>query len=761
MIIPNMKQFLLAIIFLTIVHSSFAQCTINNATSCQCLTSGSTDCDLLPNIKIAEAPLLVSGSSGVIEYSQTGNGVENGRLRISVSTPNIGRGPLTIFATQTFICGTDTFTSNPGTCSDGSSPRQLIKQRVYHKNGNAMTYYDRPAGSMTYHPTHSHMHVDDWGQYWLRRRDTTEPNPLNWPIVGSGAKLGFCLMDYGSCSTYNGHCRDSADNVLTNSSFPNYGLGGGNYNCSPTTQGISSGYTDIYYQSLDGMYIDIPPTTCNGDYYIVVHIDPHNYFLEENENDNVIAVPYTLTKQLTSGSANISAQGGSTAICEGTALTLSANAGTSYLWSNGDTTQSIVTSQPGQYTVQVLSPCGFATSQPITITEISSHVANVTADAVCEGGDVLLQATGTGSLHWFDAPVAGTLVNSGNSYGFTPTGTTTYFVESRDTLLGITGFVGPVDTSIGSGSYYSNDQHQIFNVYKAIRIKSIKVFANSSKSRVIELRNSSGTVLRKDTVFVSKGMQIIPLDYYIAPGNNYQLGWMIGSSPDLFRNSSGANYPYSFGGLISIIGNSANDLARWYGYYNWEIEEVSTICTSIRVPVTATVNTPPNVLFSGLSTTYFDTDTAVVLTGTPTGGVFSGTGVSGNTFNPADAGVGGPYFVTYQYTDSNGCSGQFETGVSVLHDEQVSVNALLNIKAISLHPNPSNGAFELSLYSTKNVEIDITLTNLLGEFVLAERNIAANGWLHYPIRMQNAAKGIYQLGVNFGSEKKYFRVVVQ
>lgn len=756
-----MKQFLLLVFCSIASCNSFAQCTINNATSCQCLTSGSTDCDLLPNIKIAEAPLLVNGSSGVIEYSQTGNGVENGRLRISVSTPNIGRGPLTIFATQIFICGTDTFTSNPGTCSDGSEPRQLIKQRVYHKNGNTMTYWDRPAGSMTYHPTHSHMHVDDWGQYWLRRRDTTEPNPLNWPIVGSGAKLGFCLMDYGSCSTYNGHCRDSADNVLTNSSFPNYGLGGGNYNCSPTTQGISSGYTDIYYQSLDGMYIDLPPTTCNGDYYIVVHIDPHNYFLEENENDNVIAVPYTLTKQLTNGTANITAQGGNTSICEGTALTLSANAGTNYLWSTGDTTQTILVSSAGQYSVQVLSQCGFATSPPITVTQINSHVTNVTADAVCQGESVLLQATGTGTLYWFDAPVAGGVVTTGNSYSYTPSSTATFFIESRDTLLGISGFVGPADTSIGGGGYFSNDQHQIFSVFKAIRIKSIKVYANSSKSRVIELRNSSGTVLRKDTVFVSKGMQVIPLDYYVAPGTNYQLGWMIGSSPDLYRNSSGASYPYNFGGLLSITGNSANDPSRWYAYYNWEIEEVSTICTSIRVPVTATVNTPPSVSFTGLGSTYFDTDPSALLQGVPSGGVFSGTGISGNTFNPADAGEGGPYTITYQFTDSNGCSGQFVAEVSVLHDNQVSVNPLLNIKTINLHPNPNNGVFELSLYSTTNISVDITLTNLLGEVVLAESNIAANGWLHHPIQIQNSAKGIYQLTVNFGSDKKYFRVVVQ
>ena len=105
--------------------------------------------------------------------------------------------------------------------------------------------------------------------------DTNDPNPLNWPIVGDGAKVGFCLMDYGTCTYYNGHCRDSANNVWLNNNFPNWGLGGGQYNCSPVEQGISVGHTDIYSENLDGMWIDIPPGTCNGDYYIVIEVDPN------------------------------------------------------------------------------------------------------------------------------------------------------------------------------------------------------------------------------------------------------------------------------------------------------------------------------------------------------------------------------------------------------------------------------------------------------------------------------------------------------
>ena len=55
----------------------------------------------------------------------------------------------------------------------------------------------------------------------------------------------------------------------------------------------------------------------------------------------------------------------------------------------------------------------------------------------------------------------------------------------------------------------------------------------------------------------------------------------------------------------------------------------------------------------------------VSLTGTPAGGSFSGPGVSGSSFNPADAGVGN-HTITYAYTDSNGCTGMDTATIEVL-----------------------------------------------------------------------------------------------
>ncbi|MCW5922183.1 MAG: HYR domain-containing protein [Saprospiraceae bacterium] len=50
--------------------------------------------------------------------------------------------------------------------------------------------------------------------------------------------------------------------------------------------------------------------------------------------------------------------------------------------------------------------------------------------------------------------------------------------------------------------------------------------------------------------------------------------------------------------------------------------------------------------------------------GTPAGGTYSGTGVSGGNFNPALAGVG-PHLITYTYTDGDGCEGSCAFTITV------------------------------------------------------------------------------------------------
>ena len=68
---------------------------------------------------------------------------------------------------------------------------------------------------------------------------------------------------------------------------------------------------------------------------------------------------------------------------------------------------------------------------------------------------------------------------------------------------------------------------------------------------------------------------------------------------------------------------------------------------------------------TGYKPTYCHKDSAVTLVGSPAGGVFSGPGVTGNVFNPANANTGSNT-ITYSYTDTvYGCSNTMQFGIFI------------------------------------------------------------------------------------------------
>lgn len=584
-----MKRIYLMLMGAFIGHFAYSQCSTQTLQSNGCVCKdGSNDCALLPDLNLSWFAL-ETYMAGPTEYSQSGNGANNGRLRITGSTPNIGHGSFTVLGSNSFVCGTDTMVGSPGTCPDGNPPRQLIVQRVYYKNtGGTMTYQDRWAGAMTYHPTHGHNHVDDWVAFTLRIEDPNEPDPRNWPIIGNGAKIGFCLMDYGTCSYYNGHCRDDnttyqQGNVLLNGDFPNYGLGGGNYGCSPTIQGISSGYTDIYSENLDGMWITIPPGTCNGDYWIVGVVDPNDNFLEEDETNNWTAIPFTLTQQ-TNGSFEASiSHGNQLTICEGDSLQLTATSGLSYTWSNGATTQSIYVKDPDTYTVTVTSICGTDETAPVTIEVLSRPEEPAAADqAICGGETLSLTATGT-EVHWFDESMAE--IGVGNSINVENVmASTVFYAQEHYSVDATVGNVGKLDNS--DGGFYSNATASlVFHVYAPSILKSVKVYAEESGEVTIKLKDNLGQLITQKIVTVAEGEHRVYLNFELAVGTGFYLEASGASMPNMYRSNAGIEYPYELAGFVSIVAPTT------YNYfYDWEIITSGAFCPSDLTAVNVAVD---------------------------------------------------------------------------------------------------------------------------------------------------------------------------
>jgi len=696
-----MKKFLL-IAAVALNHLAFSQCTTTNATTCVC-EDGTSACWLLPDITASWKGI---SNGGFTEYPQTnagtnynGQGPDNGRIRVTGSTPNIGHGSFTVRGLdanglRTFLCGNDTiFGVQPNgafSCGNGyPNPKQLITQRIYTKNGNTMSYFDVYAGSVTYHPAHGHNHVDDWAVMTLRIQ-TADPNPLNWPIVGSGSKIGFCLMDYGQCgsngSTYDGHCRDDntvyqSGNTLHNPDFPNFNLGGGNYGCSTTEQGISSGWTDVYGKHLDGMWINVPSNTCNGDYYIVMEIDKNDIFLEENEDNNYTAVPVTLTMQNPAGTAQspLISSDNSTNLCQGQSLNLTATAGSAFLWSTGETTQTINVATPGSYTCTVTNYCGTSTSEPFTIYSAAPLAPVVTGDTICLSGTMVLSAAGTGNVSWYDA--AGLYVGTGNTFT-TPvlTATTEYFAQNTD-VFSDTLFLEPHTNGIGGGGWLSTDQYQIFNTSTTALLKSVLIYAQNPGTITVELQNEVGTMIETITTTVPAGASRVELDFSLPYDVNMRLvGKSLGTS--LYRNNNSAAYPYNQNEVVTIIGASAG-ASFYYYFYDWEVVSTNSTCSSAMTSVNAVVSScasiPENVHFK---------------------------------------------------------------------------------KSIKLFPNPNNGSFDIQFETLDAGVLSVNMTNLLGQQVYEQDVNHAIGNNTISVNQTKLAKGVYITNLVYEGKNYTSRVII-
>jgi gliding motility-associated-like protein len=153
-------------------------------------------------------------------------------------------------------------------------------------------------------------------------------------------------------------------------------------------------------------------------------------------------------------------------ICSGNSITLTVIAakGTGpyiYAWSTGETTSTINVNKGNTYTVTVTDQTAGcqAVTKSITVTEATTPNAPTVANAIaCPNTTVSLQATGPGGVYqWYDAPVAGNFLYTGDTFTTTPlTATTTYYVDA--TVGGCTGPRAAVTVNLSGGPTVTDTQ---------------------------------------------------------------------------------------------------------------------------------------------------------------------------------------------------------------------------------------------------------------------------------------------------------------
>lgn len=401
--------------------------------------------------------------------------------------------------------------------------------------------------------------------------------------------------------------------------------------------------------------------------------------------------------------------GADTASCVMPVTIDAGNPGSMYTWSNGDTTQQTTISTTGTYYVSVSNMYCPSASDTINVTIHAAPVLAVSAadDSICEGMSDTLMVSGASTYNWSSGGTAATeVVTPAMSMMYTVTGVDSNGCSSMDSVMVVVNTLPTVGHTASANAICITDSVTLNGTGAAMYAWSGGVsdgvaFAPTASGTYTVTGTDVNGCMNMDSASVI--VNALPVVGHTASDT------VICMNDSITLTGTGAsNYAWSGGVVDNIPFAPASSMS-------YVVTGTDTNgCTGMD-SVAIVVNSLPNVTVTLPFDTICLNDAAATLSGgSPIGGTWSGTGVSGNSFTPATAG-NGTHAVTYMYTDSAGCSSSAMQNVVV--DPCAGIAAYSTDEVFfSVYPNPNNGQFTISLGETQT-EMQFVLYNSLGEQV--------------------------------------------
>lgn len=363
--------------------------------------------------------------------------------------------------------------------------------------------------------------------------------------------------------------------------------------------------------------------------------------------------------------ANVTTSG-STNFCQGGSVTLTAAAGTSYSWSNGQTTQAITVSQSGSYSVNVNNGTGCAAvSTPIQVTVNSAPTASITStgNSICQGQNTTLTSSPGSSYLWSNGATTQAIqVNSTGAYSVVVTGSTGCSASSTPVNITVTAAPNSTVTTSGPTTFCQGS-----NVTLSAPTGYTYSWSNGSTNRQITVSSAGNySVVVSANGTCSATSQIIPVTVNANPIANISANgnttFCQGGSVNLTA-SGGSTYVWSNGqtgntisanssGTYSAIVTGANGCTATSNSIN--------LIVAANPTATVTVNGPTS-LNTGQTTTLIASggDTYVWQPG-------------GQTTSSIVVNSAGTYTVTA--TNASGCSSTSNAVAITMNNTQTSVS---------------------------------------------------------------------------------------
>lgn len=437
----------------------------------------------------------------------------------------------------------------------------------------------------------------------------------------------------------------------------------------------------------------------------------------------------------------------SATICAGATATLSASGASTYAWNTGSTSSDILVSPPSTsvYTVTGTSAAGCVKTATGTVVVGSAPVISVNSATICEGATASLSAAGVTTYSWSSGP-------STQTYNVSPTATTVYTVYGN--LNGCAVTVSQTATVTVNALPVLAVNHATVcaggNVVLSATGASGYNWSNGATGASVSVNPSSNTVY---TVTGTSSASCV---------NTATTAVTVTSAPAISVNSTSV-----CAGQAAVLTASGVDTYTWSTGSNSAGLSVSPTSTTIYTVsgnlsgcsvvasqmATVTVNALPVVSLSAPAANLCAGSGNQVLTGTPAGGVYSGTGVSGNSFSPSAAGAG-TFTLSYSYTNAAGCAATATKTITVdLCTGLISMNAT----DVMVYPNPAYDLIHIQFSSTLTEATQLELYDATGRLIIA--HTVKDTKVSLPIG--SLSSGIYQLRVVSGNTTALVRRIVK
>ncbi len=422
-------------------------------------------------------------------------------------------------------------------------------------------------------------------------------------------------------------------------------------------------------------------------------------------------------------------------VCTGSSVTFNGGGANTYVWSGGVTDGvPFAPGSSGTYTVTGTDSntgCSATATVNVDVLALPNVTATASANPVCAGSPVTLNGGGAMTYAWDNSVTDGVAFNA--------TTTTTYIVTGTD-------MYGCQDTASVQ-----------------VNVNALpNVVANASASAVcagspVTLTGSGATSYTWDNS-VTDGVAFNPAatTTYMVTGTDANGCQNTATITVTINPTPVVNFGDDISACSGSVTLNAQNSGSTYLWNNNTTGQTLTVTTSGTYWVAVTdgngctgydtvnvaINTPPVATLTASDNSVCIDDANVTLTSAPSGGILSGSGVTGNQFDPTVAGIG-TQLITYIYIDVNGCSDTTTTAIVV----SACVGITEQVSGIAaVYPNPASDLVNITW--TKTATTRIKAYDISGKLVYDQMH---NGVTRAQVNVNNWAAGTYTFRIEQGS----------